>query len=129
MNQVASIAPVWSRDDGAHDGDPLARRPVGADALDDAAHRRLLPELQVAHVLAVAEVLVAAREVVDEVADRRQAERGQLAGGGLAHAGQAGERPLEGDGVDGEAGDRRRLLVRGRRRIAAGVAVPVTPRS
>ncbi len=98
-------------DHGADHVDPLARGPVGADALDHAAHRRLLSELEVAHVLTVAEVLVAAREVVDQVSHGGQAESGKTTGGDLADTRQAGERTLERGGVDGEARDRRHLLV------------------
>jgi len=93
--------------DGAHDGDPFARRPLGGDLLDEAAHGRLLAQLEVAHVLTVAVVGVAPGEVLDEVADGLQAEGGQAAGGDLADARQAVERPAKPRGVDAQTGGRR----------------------
>ena len=77
------------------DVDPPARRALGADADDLSADGGLLPDLEVADALAVAEVLVAAREVLDEVADRVQAEAGQTARDGRRHVLEFGERAGE----------------------------------
>ena len=62
-------------------------------------------------LLAVAEVLVAAREVLDEVADGLQAERREAARHGGRHVLEVGERASEDGRVEGEAGDRRPFVV------------------
>ena len=90
---------------------PPARRALGAHADHLAADGRLLPDLEVADGLAVAEVLVAAREVLDEVADGLQAERLETAGDLRRHALEVRQRALEGRGVVGEAGERRSSVV------------------
>ena len=90
---------------------PPPRRALGAHAHHLAADGRLLPDLEVADGLAVAEVLVAAREVLDEVADGLQAERLETAGDERGHAVEPGERACERRGVVGEAGERRSSVV------------------
>ena len=74
MNQTASTAPGVVSDQRLDDVDATARRALGAHTLHHGAHRRLLADLEVADLLAVAEVLVAARDVLDEVADGLEAE-------------------------------------------------------
>ncbi len=95
----------------ADDVDPPPRGTVRAHADDFSADRGFFPDLEVADLLAVAEVLVAAREVLDEVADGLQAERGQSAGHGGCHVLEVGERTGEDGRVEGEAGERRPFVV------------------
>ena len=98
-------------DQDADDVDPPPRGAVGADAHDLAADGRLLPDPEVADVLAVTEILVAAREVFDEVADALQAERREAPRHRGRHVFEVGERALKGRRVKGEAGDRRPFVV------------------
>ncbi len=93
------------------DVDAPARGALGAHAHDLAADGGLFAHPEVADALAVAEVLVAAREVLDEVADGLEAEGGQATGDGGRHVLEVGEQSAERRGVEGEAGDRRPLVV------------------
>ena len=79
-----------------------ARRAVGAHALDDAAHRRLLVDAQIADLLALAEVVVAPRVVTHEVADGHEPEPLEAAGDGRGDALERGERRGESGRVEGE---------------------------
>ncbi len=98
-------------DQHADDVDPPPRGAVGADAHDLAADGRLLPHLQIADLLAVAKILVATREVLDEVADGLEAEGGQATGDRGRHVLEIGERAGEDGRVEGEARDRRPFVV------------------
>ena len=111
LNQTASTAPVSSREHDAHDVHAAARRALGDDAPDGAAHRRLLADLEVADELAVAEVLVAAREVVDEVAHGLEAEGREAPGDRLGDVLQLGQRPGERGGVEEESRGGRPFVV------------------
>ena len=84
---------------------------LGAHAHDLAADRGLLAHLEVADGLAVAEVLVAAREVLDEVADGLEPEGLEATGDAGRDVLELGQRALERGGIEGEAGDRRSFVV------------------
>ena len=117
LRQVALVEPdgldragVVAQQD-LDDVDPATGCALGAHAHDLAADGGLFPDLEVADPLAVAEVLVAAREVLDQVADGLQAEPGETARHGRGDVLEVGERAVERGWVEGEAGDRRPLVV------------------
>jgi hypothetical protein len=66
---------------------PPPRRP-DADARELAAHRRLLPESEVAEARRLVPVQVGARDVLHEIADGLDSQRGQALGDLRAHARQ-----------------------------------------
>lgn len=100
-----------------------------------ATDRGFLPHLEVADRLAVAEVLVAAREVVDEVAHGVEPEGGEPSRHGGRHAPEIRQRNGEDVRAEREARDRRPFRVqaaaeavrkrrRGHSTIIANAAVP-----
>ena len=96
---------------GLDDVDPSPCRALGGDPHHGGADRRLLTHLEVADLLAVAEVLVAAREVVDEIAHGHEAERRELARDRRRHPFELGERARESLGLEEEPRHRRPLGV------------------
>ena len=117
LDEVALVEP--DRLDGAglvaehdaHDVHPTTRRALGDDAPDGAAHGGLLADLEVADALAVAEILVAPREVVDEVAHGLEAEGRQAPGHRPGDVLQLGQRRCERGWVEEESRDGRPLVV------------------
>ena len=126
LDEVALVEP--DRLDGAgvvaehdaHDVHAATRRALGDDTPDGAAHGGLLADLEVADALAVAEILVAPRKVIDEVAHGLEAERRQAPGHRLGDVLQLGQRRRERGGVMEESRGWAAVRRTGRRRSGAG---------
>ena len=93
------------------DRHPAAVAVLQGDALDRGPDRRLLTDLESRDRLAVGEVLVASRVVLEKVADGRETKAGQPPGQRRPHAGQIGQRTREAGGVGGKKGRLRSLVV------------------
>ena len=117
LDEVALVEPHGLHGSGvvahehADDVDAAAGSAVGRHADHLTADGGLLPDLELADALAVTEVLVPAREVLDEVAHGREAEAGEPARHRRRHVFELRERTGERSGVEGEAGDRRPFVV------------------